>query len=334
MESPKRNNKSLGSLLRLGISLTLIGASVLLYMNRQFVIDQLTVWRFEPASDVAAMTKQIGFSQKGLFLLEATRPELLDRSQFNEACKSVQAEQTAVLGCYSGGRTYVFRVNNPKLEGIEEVTAAHEMLHAAYQRLSDAERQRVDSLLSKQTLGEDEARIAELMASYAKTEPGEQSNELHSILGTELETLSPELETYYRQYFVDRARVVRMTQRYQMVFNDLRSRQDALVTTLNNLADKIDAASKVYSRNQSVLNSDIQTFNARVSSGSLTSSEYDSERNRLAGRQQVLRREYDAIQEDVALYTSKKDELSAINSESLALNRSINSSLPEVETIE
>jgi chromosome segregation ATPase len=241
-------------------------------------------------------------------------------------------EQTAVLGCYSGTRIYLFDIDNETLSGIKEVTAAHEMLHAAYQRLPDGEKSRINTLLEQQSrvLGVDQVRIDELMAQYAKSEPGERLNELHSILGSEVRSLNPELEAYYRQYFSDRAKLVTLSEQYQSVFTELKNRQESLAGEINGLADTIDQKSAAYKRNLQVLDSDIESFNTRANSGTMTREQYDAERAVLESRQASLRDEYDTIQSLIDEYESKRSELAAINTESNTLNRSINSSLTPV----
>ena len=210
------------------------------------------------------------------------------------------------------------------------MTAAHEMLHAAYQRLSTSERKRVDALIEKQSFGPEEARITELLAEYAKSEPGEELNELHSILATEVRDLSPELESYYAQFFVDRSKVVALSEQYQTVFTELKLRQESLSTELNGLADTIEREGAAYKRNLQVLSIDVESFNAQARSGQMTRAEYDSQRADLESRQNSLKRQYDTIQALIAQYEAKRDELASINTEANALNRSINSSLAPV----
>ena len=101
---------------------------------------------------------------------------------------------------------------------------------------------------------------------------------------------------------------------------------------INALADQIDAQGSLYKRNVQVLTSDIQAFNTRASSGTMSRAQYDAERAALERRQDALRDEYDAIQELIAVYEAKRSELAGINSESNALNRSINSALTPVPT--
>lgn len=327
-----RTSQRSGIVVRLFMSVLLLAGAFYVFVNRQQLLDEFTVRQFHPSTAIASITNQASLSQRGTYLFYASQPELLERNDFNNACRSVASEQTAVLGCYARNRIYLFDINNEKLAGIKEVTAAHEMLHAAYQRLSTQEKAHVDALIEQQSLGADKARIDELMAEYDKTEPGERLNELHSILGTEVRSLSPELEAYYKQYFVDRSRVVGLAEKYQAVFADLKNRQESLASEINALADTIDQRSAAYKRNLQVLDSDIESFNNRASSGSMTRQEYDRERAALESRQSSLRNEYNAIQDLIAEYDSKRNELAAINSESNALNRSINSSLTPVQS--
>lgn len=322
------------SLFRILVSLTLLVGSALVFLYRQELLDQYTVWQFKPTPAISAISERSALSDRGEFLFYASRPALLERDSFNDACRSVATEQTAVLGCYSASRIYLFNIDNEKLDGIKEVTAAHEMLHAAYERLSPQERDRINTLLDTQPLGDDESRIRELMAEYEKSEPGERLNELHSILGSELRVLSPELETYYGQYFSDRTTLVELSDKYQSVFVELQNRQAALVSELNALADAIDSDSAVYRRELQVLESDIRAFNERAGSGTMTRQEYEAQRAELERSQRALKQEYETIQLLIKDYESKRSELASINTESNALNRSINSSLTPAPTSE
>lgn len=327
MSAPAGHNSTV---VRIIISLGLLLAAAFVFLNRQQLIDTVVLWQFNPSAEIATIAERSAFSERGEFLFYASQPELLERDAFNAACRSAATEQTAVLGCYTLNRIYLFDIDNTQLDGIKEVTAAHEVLHAAYQRLSGAERAKVDALIEKQSLGVDEVRIQELMAEYAKSEPGERLNELHSILGTELRTLDPALEAYYGQYFSDRSKLVTLSEQYQTVFAELKTRQVSLVVELNQLADTIDQTSQSYKRNLQVLSSDIESFNAEARSGGMSRSSYDAQRASLEARQNALKREYDAIQSAIALYESKRNELASINTEANVLNRSINSSLTPV----
>ena len=330
-----RSLASGSSAVRLLVSLVLLALAATIFWFRQPLYDQFTVWYHQPSPEAAALADRAELTGRGKFLFYASRPELLNRDSFNDACRSLTTEQTAVLGCCSAMRIYLFDISDRRLEGIKEVTAAHEMLHAVYERLSKADKARVDALLERQELGDDEERIAELMAQYEKTEPGQRHNELHSIIGTEVATLSPELEAYYAPYFADRSALVAKADSYQGVFAQLKSQQQDLVDELNELADQIDQRGSTYRRELEVLGADIESFNGRAGQGSMTRSEYESERAELERRQARLSREYDALNDLISSYEAKRSELAAINSQSDALNRSINSSLkPATESID
>lgn len=330
--STRTSQRSHNTIVRLFLSTLLLLVAVTIFVNRQALLDQYMVWQYQPSSEIVSITDRAEFSPEGRHLFYASHPQLLDRDGFNDACRSVATERTAVLGCYAGSRIYLFDIDNEKLTGIKEVTAAHEMLHAAYQRLPENEKSRVDALLEQQAqaLGASTSRIEELMAEYAKTEPGERTNELHSIIGSEVRSLSPELEEYYTQYFSDRNALVTLAEQYQSVFAELQQRQESLASDINSLADQIESQSVTYTRNLQVLSSDIKSFNARAGSGNMTRAQYDAERVVLEARQAALRSDYSAIQMLIEEYDTKRSELAAINTESDTLNRSINSSLTPV----
>ncbi len=88
------------------------------------------------------------------------------------------------------------------------VVLAHELLHAQWARLSKGEREAISTPL-KQTEREIADRaFKERMAQYERTEPGEETNELHSILGSEHSALPPVLQAHYRQVFSGREGVL------------------------------------------------------------------------------------------------------------------------------
>lgn len=321
------------SIVRVGLSLFVIFGAILIFQNRQLIQDQLVASRYQPNPEMVAVIERIAPTDKGRFLIHASQAELLPRESFNTACRAASAEETAVLGCYVANRIYLFDIDDENLDGIKEVTAAHEMLHAAYQRLSVSEREHIDALLDEQSFGQDEERINELLAQYAESEPGERLNELHSILGSELSVLSPELEAYYAQYFQDRSKLVALADKYQSVFADLKARQESIAANLETIADEIDRAGRVYKRDQQVLVSDISTFNARASSGQMSAQAYAAERADLESRQAELQREYARIQELINRYEAGRKELAATNTESNSLNRSINSTLAPVPEV-
>ena len=329
----EHTHSSKGLFARLLISLCLLALAVFVFTQRQTLIDTYMVWQYKPSPDIAAITERTKLTDKGKFYFYASHPELNDRESFNKACKAKGGEQSVVLGCYAMMQIHVFDVDNPKLDGIKEVTAAHEMLHAAYDRLSEDERERVDGLVEAQLRTLNDPRILGLVKEYDKTEPGERLNELHSILGTEVASLSPELEKYYTQYFKDRLAVVSLATSYGSVFDELKSRMEALLVEIKTLADNIEKHNAEYTASAQQLNSDIESFNVRARSGQMSKDEFDSQRATLEALQADLQAFYDSIKSEIALYDLKRSELESVNSESDVLNRSIDSKLSPVPSI-
>src|SRR5690606_3442881 len=107
-----------------------------------------------------------------------------------------------VLGCFVEGQgIYLYNVSDERLDGVKEVTAAHEVLHAGYSRLSSRDKARINHLLDQAFQANNDERIKETVETYRKRDPSIVSNELHSILATEARELPSELEEHYRRYF-------------------------------------------------------------------------------------------------------------------------------------
>jgi uncharacterized protein YukE len=194
------------------------------WANRYGIYDFIVLFNYEAPNVVAALAADDTMTDRGRRLFYVNKPQISDREQFNTQCKTT--EQTVVLGCYTGVAIYIFKVDDPTLKGVEQVTAAHEMLHAAYSRLSSSEKKRIDILVDAIYKKLNDPRINALAASYEKQEPGSVPNELHSILATEVKDVGSELEGYYRQYFTDRRKVVGYSETYSKVFEDLKNQVD------------------------------------------------------------------------------------------------------------
>lgn len=306
-----------------------------LFLNRQYVIDQINVWQFQPSAQISALASESGMSDRGRFLYLASRPQLDDNKQFNNYCPQSESG-SAVLGCYVNDRIYLFNVDNPQLSGIKITTAAHEMLHAAYARLSAAEKTRVDTMVEKNYQDvKDTPGLAETMAVYEKSEPGEADNELHSILGTQIAKLTPDLEKYYKQYFDDRSKSVAAYDGYSAVFSELKKRADNLEAQLNNLKSQIETQSSDYSQAVGQFQDDVNEFNvrARQSGGFASQAEFDAARSNLVARSSRLESERDAINSAINRYNQLINEYNDIAAKNKTLNDSINSNLPSAPQV-
>lgn len=319
---------------RVVLTVVFLFVAVWLWLNQQYVVDQLAAWQFKPSGEIAALADRSGMNNKGRFLYYASHPEIDGTQRFNKVCDR-REEGTAILGCYNGSKIFIYDVKDERLNGIKEVTAAHEMLHAAFQRMSGDERQKLSNLLEieyKKLENRDDYK--ERMAFYARTEPGERANELHSVIGTEVTDVSTALEAHFAKYFADRSKVVALHSQYQAVFQKLEGDAKALYDELQTLSRQITTASTGYNDDVVALNSAIQAFNRRATTGDFTSeAQFVRERAALVSQADRLRTKRDSINGQVSSYEAKRQAYNALAHESQELVDSLNSKLapaPEV----
>jgi len=326
--SQAKQPKKRGHIKGLLIALLCLVVAIVLFWNRQYIVDQLAVWQYQPSEEMASLVDRSGMDGAGEFYFYASHPQLQNATEFNQTCERKE-EATAILGCYNGQYIYIYNVTNAQLDGIREVTAAHEMLHAAYARLSDSEKQRVNGLIDAEYKKlQSNKELAERLAFYDRTEPGERYNELHSIIGTEVVAVSDELESYYSQYFDDRSKTVKLHEQYASVFRQLQQRSEQISQQLTALGDEIERESAAYNTAVSQFNTAVEDFNSRANNGEFASqAAFDAERAVLIARGEALESQRQAINTKVTQYEALRAELMGIAGESEALNRSLDSSL-------
>ncbi len=320
----KKTNR-VGSIVTFVVSALLIVSALWLYFNRQFVIDTITVWSYQPSETIQAIQSNAEFTDKGRFVFYATQPALEQQDAFNRECPR-QEERSPILGCYTNDdRIYIYDLTNERLDGMEEVTAAHEMLHAVWRRMSDAEREKIAAELQTAYEKTDNAALKDRMAYYERTEPGELHNELHSILGTEIASLGEPLESYYGKYF-DRSTVLALHAKYSSVYNGLYDRASELYSQMESLASSIESRSAEYQTAVRQYTADIQSFNTRANNGSFSSqNQFNRERAVLVARSAVLNNQRQAVNASITTYNKYYSEYQDIAKQIEVLNESIDS---------
>lgn len=277
MSSPTNKNFNLvvgtrqrgSGLVWLAVLLALVGVMGAALANRQTVYDWLRLRGYEPPASIVELADQDGMKDYTRHLFYLNRPQLVsDAAVFRQSC--TQSENTIVLGCYHPGQDgiYLYDVQDPKLSGVEQVTAAHEVLHAIYERLGDEERRSLDRQLKDfYRNGLKDQRVKEEIKLYQKNEPNDVVNEMNCVFGTEVADLPAGLEAYYARYFKDRSVVVAYGQRYESEF----SRRQAVIKQydlqLGSLKAQIDTAKAQIDSEQAAINSRQAQLNAYRESG-------------------------------------------------------------------
>lgn len=314
-----------GSLIAFIVSGLFVAAAGWILLNRQYALDQLAVWSYEPSSAVQTIDQKVKFTDKGKFVFFATKPSVESQESFNKECPRQEAG-SPILGCYTNDdRIYIYNLTNTQLSGIEEVTATHEMLHAVWYRTSGEDKTKLETELRAAYAKINDSEIKQRMEYYQRTEPGEFVNELHSILGTEIGSLGEPLESYYGKYF-NRESVLGLHSQYKAVYTALYDRADKLYTEMDTLATSIQSRSTAYETAVKQYINDVDAFNARASSGNFTSlSQFNSIRSELVSRSNNLDKERQSINNDITTYNNDYNEYQDISKQIEVLNQSLDS---------
>lgn len=272
MHKPIRKSVS-GSAVILIFLVIVLGLSVFAWVKKQEIYDWARLRNYQPPDEIAQLAFDTTMNNSARRLFYVYHPELNDREAFNQNCSGF-GEETIVLGCFvSPIGIYLYDIDDPRLHGVEQVTAAHEMLHAAYERLSAKEQTEVDALIEEAYKSLNDERIKRTIENYRLRDSSVVPNELHSILATEVRNLPPELEDYYKRYFTNRLAIVEFSEKYESELTKRRSKASALELQITSLRNQIEQQEKALSDERDSLRRDRDSvdsqeeavaYNARV----------------------------------------------------------------------
>jgi hypothetical protein len=261
------------------IVLAVIAIVATVFWQQQNIFDEIRLYHYHPPVAIANLAQEDTFTPYAKTLLYINHPLLLtSHKTFSEYCPN-GGDQTIVLGCYHGVQNgiFIYAVSDPQLNGVEQVTVAHEMLHAAYDRLSASKRNQVNGWVENYYQhDEHNPRILAEIAGYKATEPGGVLNEMHSVFGTEVANLPAPLANYYRQYFTNRQTIVNYANNYEQTFTTREavvSQDDAQLAKLKPMIIANEAqlqsqaqslSTQLSSLNQLEAGSDLAAYNAAV----------------------------------------------------------------------
>lgn len=235
---------------------------------RQDIYDWWRLRNYHPPARISSLATQTTMTDEGKTLFYVAHPKISDADTFNQQCQV--EEFTIVLGCFvTPGNIYLYDVTDKRLAGILEVTAAHEMLHVAYERLDSEQKQTVNRQLEAAFAEVNNERIKKVVAQYRKNDPSSVPNELHSILGTEVKNLPQDLEDYYSQYFSNRQKVVAFSNDYEAEFASRQQRVAAIDEQLAGLKPQIEQNQALISAKQDDIQLQRQQLDNQRSGGDI-----------------------------------------------------------------
>ncbi len=291
--------------------------------------DWSKLLQYEVPPQVAKLATTTTMTDTARRLFYLNEPTIESQKSAQNLCKST--EHTVVLGCYVPNKgIFLQEVADPRLQGVMEVTAAHEMLHVAYQRMSLFEQTQLNNQLQAALQQIQNPRISQLVNTYREQEPNSVDNELHSILGTEVRNLSPKLEEHYRKYFTDRNAIVALSERYEGVFTALREKAKQTskqLITLKSTLERLEARVKSEEAN---IASERATIQSEIAANSQV--DYTSRIASFNAKVQTYKELIARFNEQTAIYNQKISEYKSLALEEKSLVESLQNKTSQQST--
>lgn len=295
-------------------------------INYSAIVDNISSIGYEMSPELADIVDDIKLTRDGERILMATRPELQEAEEFNQNCVSGDSE-SATLGCYSNNRIFIYNIVRSELEGIRQVTLAHELLHAVWARMTDSERRELHDSLD--SIYQTEESIREHMKLYS---PDGYYDELHSTIGSQIspDKLSEPLRNHYAKYFTNQSKLAEFYDGYNAQFKVASDRIKELEKEIAERKDAVIKKQEEYMLNNSILSNDINDFNARARNGSFESVEqFHQEREALIQRQSVQRAAYQEIMNYISDTNALVNEYNNNIARKTSLYKSIDSKIDQ-----
>jgi len=309
------------------ILLALLAFPFVIYFNAQALTDWWQLRGYTPPPTVTSLAGQDAMTAYSKHVFYVNHPNIESSSvQFRKDCS--ENEQTIVLGCYHSDQRgiYIYDVQEPRLAGVEQVTAAHEMLHAAYDRLSGKDKSDVDSMLMDYyKTGLQDQRIKDTIDAYKKTEPNDLVNEMHSIFGTEVANLPTPLEKYYEKYFTNRQVVASFAASYQGEFTSRQDQIKADDAQLDQMKSRIDSQENTLNAQLAQINSDRQRLDSLRSSGQVA--QYNAGVTPFNAEVRSYNNGVAALRSDIDAYNQLVQARNAIAQELTSLDKALDTRL-------
>lgn len=215
-----------------------------------------TTTPIDPA--VVDLMEGAGMTPSARRLFVAALPALEDKATLAQSCAGLDTSASGsahTFGCLVRGKVHIRLFAAPELHDMIYVVAAHELLHVVYAQLGVADRVRLGAELA--LARSDNAVLTDRLRVYSAS-ADDTPNEVHSVLGTEFGSLSPDLTAHFALY-IDRARVL-------PAFRSTLGDREAGIRRLESAAEEMKTRLDTMSAEMEALRAagDLRTFNARA----------------------------------------------------------------------
>ncbi len=283
------------------------------------------IWRglgYAPSTEMTEIAESLELTGKGKRIFAATRPALEGKEAFNEHCDSHDAE-VALLGCYAGGQIFVYEIEDEDLRLANNVTMAHELLHAVWERTDEKEKAQLEEDL-KNLMAEKQEWFDEELEAYTEAEKLE---EVYTRAGTKLAELPEELEKNYGEIFQNRAKIVEYYETYSAPFEELQEKLEDLEQKITAENTEIETARADYEQRATTWEAKVAQFNscARSMGCFKSDAEFQSKRQTMTNEQAELENLRQEINRRIDENNARVDEYNELRGDLGELNDAINS---------
>ena len=266
------------------------------------ISDNLTAIGYELSPEMQALVNDLQLTKEGERILMATRPELQEAEDFNQNCVNLDSS-SSILGCYSNNRIFIYNISRNELKGIRQVTLAHELLHAVWQRMSRTDQESLEASLKG--IYDSNAEVHEHLEMYGDND---LYDELHSTIGSQLaaDEMPENLQQHYAKIFSNQKVLADFYNGYYSVFRETNERIKTLDADIKTHRTTLREMETNYSLQNAQLTNDINDFNSRARNGGFaTLTEFYNEREQLLARKAAQQEEY----QNILNYTNEANAL-------------------------
>lgn len=324
-------------IIAVALACALIAALIYAVMNRQLIQDQMAAARFNPTSQVQSLQQSLQLTESGERIFLASHPTLDGSQYFNTQCAEVQHGASGhVLGCFVDNHIHLYSVSDPRVAGIVEVTAAHELLHAAYARMQPGDRAALGKKLRDlyEKRAKNDPDLVERMSMYSGLSDAAFAAELHSVFGSERTNLPAWLEKHYAQWFKHRPHFAETYRSYRGVFQGIQSEAQTLRDQMDELRTDVETRKVAYDDEVAMFDSDSADFKTRQLAKEFKTNPEEEARlaQDLESRRKAIKETLSGLQDDVDRYNDMRADLEQLAALSLELDETLDSALAPITT--
>ncbi|PKI93033.1 hypothetical protein CW368_01695 [Actinomycetales bacterium SN12] len=227
------------------VVLALVTVGGLWLMSEDSNADEPLLTRIFPAlaapappltAEFADLADRMMLTAEGREVFAFTQPRYADADEIAELCgdDSHDRGEESTLGCFSGlvqsraqDRIFIYRPADERLAQSVVTTAAHELLHAVYARMSTEEKAHVAELVASATARvPSDDLVHDQIAASMDGDDEDRATEQFAYLGSQVHPdagFPTELEEIYARTIADRAALVETHRRAVAVLDDVRA---------------------------------------------------------------------------------------------------------------